>query len=52
MISNVGSLAAHFAIEQVSPLNMSYADVAPSTAPGVDALFASMDRKIGFEKNL
>lgn len=52
MIVDVGNLAAHFAIEQVSPLSMSYDSVAPSTENGVDALFASMERKVGFEKHI
>lgn len=43
MIPTIGSLAAHFAAESVSPLNMDYSAVAPSTAPGVDALFASLE---------
>lgn len=52
MIADVGSLAAHFARGNVSPLNMAYADVAPSTENGVDALFAAMDRKVGYEKHI
>jgi hypothetical protein len=52
MIANVGKLAAHFAEGSVSPLNMSYDSVAPSTAHGVDALFASMERKVGLENNI
>ena len=52
MIANVGKLAAHFAESNVSALNMAYADVAPSTEHGVDAFFASMERRVGFEKHI